>query len=427
MHSSQYERRRFALDILSHSPMVKLAKYADEQGIPNRNFCIEQVQGAEIVVEGTTRVNFCSNDYMGLRHHPKVIEAAKAAIDRYGVGLGSSRLMSGNIPLHYELQERLADWLGRPAALLFTTGYQGNLGVISTLLDRSGDMMIEDGVHASAIDGAGLAGASLRRFERGAIGGLRRLLQKPKSDRARIVMLDAVYSMDGGTCNLDETVAELLDHDDAILIVDEAHSLGLFGPDGAGIVAASENSGRVDFITGTLSKCFGGIGGFVAGDADTLDALMVQCRPLIFTTATLPAALGGALAAIDLMRGDPEGRRAHVRDMAQRLRTGLAEVGADTWRSETQIVPVVLGRPERAGLAAKLVAEAGLCCGLSVWPAVPMNKSMLRLSVNADLAEDQIDYAIEVIAGVLRKLENTSDERSSAPPPPRLAKHALED
>jgi 8-amino-7-oxononanoate synthase len=402
-------RRRAALDLLSTHPLVKLAKYADDHGIPNRNFCIDAVDGARVIVGGRSRINFCSNDYLGLRHHPKVIAGAKAAIDRYGVGLGSSRLMSGNIALHYQLQERIADWLGRPAALLFTTGYQANLGLVSSLLAQSGEMLVEAGVHASAIDGARLAGAAVSSFERGSIVNLREYLRRPRSGPARAVMLDAIYSMDGGRCTLDRVAEELEERSDTVLIVDEAHSLGIVGPDGAGMVAASKSGARVDFITGTLSKCFGVIGGFVAGDADTIDALMVQSRPLIFSTATMPAALGGALAALDLMRGDPEGRRAHVIALSQRLRAGLTAIGADVWRSDSQIVPVVLGRPERAGMAAKLVAEAGLCCGLSVWPAVPLNKSMLRFSVNADQTADQIDYAVEVVAGVLRHLDAGHD------------------
>jgi 8-amino-7-oxononanoate synthase len=389
---------------LMDHPNVALARFAEAQGICARNLCIDDVDGAVVSINGGTHLNFCSNDYLGLRHHPKVIERAKAAIDRYGAGLGSSRLMSGNIPLHYELQERLGAWLGRPATLLLTTGYQANLGLLSSLLAGPGEFISDAGVHASAIDGARMAGAAVRSFRRGSVRGLAEHLARDRNGRTRVVMVDSIYSMDGGLCALDDILEIAEGYDDPLLVVDEAHSLGLAGPDGAGLVAGSNRRARVDFITGTLSKAFGSLGGFIAGDAEALDALSVQCRPLIFSTATSPAALGAALASLDLIQGDPEGRRERVSVLSERLRNGLRSIGADTWKSQSQIVPVVLGRPEAAGLAFKAVAAARVVCGLSIWPAVPAGKSMLRFSVNADLTEAHIDYAVEAVAGALAQV-----------------------
>jgi 8-amino-7-oxononanoate synthase len=401
--------RREAMRLLAEHPNVALAKYAEQNQIHARNLCIDDVDGGEVVIGGRRHLNFCSNDYLGLRHHPKVVEAAKAAIDRFGAGLGSSRLMSGNIPLHYELEHQIADWLGWPAAMLVTTGYQANLGLLSALLSSDGEMIADAGVHASAIDGARMAGASLRSFRRGSITGLSAHLARPSNARCRLVMMDSVYSMDGGLCDVDTIARSLETRDDVLLVVDEAHSLGVFGPDGAGQVAGSELGNRVDFVTGTLSKSLGSVGGFIAGDAETLEALAVQCRPMMFSTASSPGALGAALASLQLIRGDQEGRRAHVMALSQRLRDGLRAVGADTWKSESQIVPVVLGRPEAAGMAYRAMGEAGICCGLSIWPAVPAGRAMLRFSVNADLSENDIDRAIDAVARVLPSLSDPRD------------------
>ncbi len=400
--------RSIATRLLEEHPNVTLARYADAQKIEARNICVENIQGATVSIGGRPRLNFCSNDYLGLRHHPEVIRAAKAAIDRYGAGLGSSRLMSGNIPLHYELEEQLADWLRRPAAMLVTTGYQANLGLLSALLAGSGEMIADAGVHASAIDGGRMAGATVRSFRRGSIDGLSAQLARPSNVRCRVVMADSIYSMDGGVCGIEPIIRALEPHDEVILVVDEAHSLGVMGPQGAGVTVELDSAQRVDFVTGTLSKSLGSLGGFIAGDTDALAALAVQCRPLMFSTASTPAALGAALASLDLIRRDPDGRRERVATLSARLRQGLAQVGADTWKSSSQIVPVVLGRPERAGLAYRLVSDAGICCGLSVWPAVPMGRSLLRFSVNADLSEGDIDYAIEVVGNALIRVDTST-------------------
>lgn len=389
--------------ILAGHPNQRLVEFARQAGIRPYFLKVDAVEGSYIHIDGRRCINLGLNDYLGLRQHPAVKEAAKAAIDRFGTGLASSRLMSGNIGLHEELQQGLADWLGRPAALLFTTGYQANLGIVSALLAAGGECAVDSGVHASALDGARLAGARVRVFRRESPRGLTRILQDA-ADGPRVVIVDSVYSMDGGLCPLDPIAQEAARHRDTITIVDEAHAAGVLGPDGRGLAAGLAVPGAYHFVTGTLSKSFGSLGGFVAGGRDAIEALKVQSRPLMFSTASPPASLAAALAALDLVRTDPEGRRQKVLALADRLRRGLQAIGADTWRSATHIVPVVLRRAELAGLAAQAMLDAGVYCGLSLWPAVPRGMSLIRFSVHADLDETQIDRAIDAVARHVRPM-----------------------
>jgi 8-amino-7-oxononanoate synthase len=389
--------------ILEDHPNHKLVQFAKSAGIRPYFLQIDDVDGAYIRVNGRTCINLGLNDYLGLRRHEAVKSAAKAAIDRFGTSLASSRLMAGNIGLHEELQCGLADWFQRPSALLFTTGYQANLGILSALLAGGGECLVDSGVHASAIDGAKLAGARVRAFRHNTRESITRLLEDD-TDGPKVVVVDSVYSMDGGVCPLSAIADAVKKHPKAILIVDEAHAAGVLGPGGSGLAAGLPQPGCFDFITGTLSKAFGSLGGFVVGECDAIEALKIQSRPLMFSTASTPASLAAALAALQIIRSDPEGRRERVLSLSSRLRSGLQDIGANTWRSTTHIVPVVLKRAEVAGMAAQAMLDAGIYCGLSVWPAVPKGMSLIRFSVNADLSEEHIDRAVDAVAKHVRPL-----------------------
>jgi 8-amino-7-oxononanoate synthase len=349
-------------------------------------------------VDGRPVIMLASNDYLDLRFDPRVKKAAVAAVEQYGVGAAGSRLMAGSVSLHGQLEEALADWTGREDALIFTSGYQANVGVISALLSDGTVALCESAIHASLIDGCVLSGAQVRTFRRQSLAGLRHRLGITQGE-ARAVLVDAVYSMDGDTLRLDE-IAGCLDEcgaEDAVLIVDEAHALGLLGRQGGGLATDSAAGERVDIVTGTLSKSLASCGGFVAGPRDVIAAIRTVARSLIFSTAGVPAALGAALAALRIAQEEPE-RAKRVLGLASRLRDGLSRVGLSTGASDSAIVPIAVGDETQAVIAGQLLFGRGIYAGVAIHPAVPASRAILRFSVTAALSPADIDYCVEAVS-----------------------------
>jgi 8-amino-7-oxononanoate synthase len=372
-----------------------------EKGMTSVFQVTESGDGVAEVISGTRCLNFCSNDYLGLRRDPRMLRAARDAVAEFGTGTASSRLMCGSIPLHRKLEERLADWLGQADALVFATGYDANLGTISALLDKSAVAICDGGVHASIIDGCRLAGAKIRRFRSSEPGQLAGVLRR-FADRDRLVLMESIYSMEGTVLPLDEILQSDIP-DDVGVYLDESHSIGLVGRDGSGMCRQSAYGERVDLIMGTLSKAFASCGGFVAGDADLIRALRVNARSLMFTAGAAPATLGAALCALDIIQDEHE-RRQKIRRLSTSLRDGFVQAGFDVGPARSQIVPVYIGDPWRTAEFAHRLHQIGINAGVAVHPAVPPSKSLLRFCVTARHEDSHIQECIEKVAAVWSEL-----------------------
>jgi len=350
-------------------------------------------RGAEVVMLG-------SNNYLGLTTDPRVKKAAIDAVERYGTGVTGSRLLNGTLPLHTELEELLADWVGLERALVFTTGYTANLGLISTLVQQGDAVFCDSAAHASLVDGARMADGALRAFRHNRPNSLRNGLRHWRSQPASggvLVAVDGIYSMDGDWAPLPEikAVCELYE---ARLLVDEAHALGVVGPSGAGTAAATGI--QADLVMGTFSKSLASCGGFIAGSDDVISFMRLFCRPLLFTASNVPASLGAALAAAKIARAE-DWRREAVLSLAKRLRTGLAELGFYSGGDvESSIVPVHGDDMIGTGVLWRALLDRGVYTNCSLPPAVP--RPMLRTSVMATHTEQQVDHALAAFEEIAR-------------------------
>ncbi len=329
-------------DIFAKCPSRTLDDYraAEELGLNPFYRELSSEIGPTIRYAGSEVIMLGSNNYLGLTTDPRVKKAAMDAVARYGTGVTGSRLLNGTLPLHTELEELLADWVGMEKALVFTTGYTANLGLISTLVQEGDAVFCDSAAHASLVDGARLADGTLRAFFHNRPNSLRRGLRSWRSQPDAggvLVAVDGIYSMEGDWAPLIE-VRDLCDEYEARLLVDEAHALGVVGPHGAGTAAAT--GVRADLIMGTFSKSLASCGGFIAGPVDVIGFLRLFCRPILFTASNVPASLGAALAAAKIARQE-DWRREVVLGLAERLRTGLEELGYNVGGS--------LGELHRAG------------------------------------------------------------------------------
>jgi 8-amino-7-oxononanoate synthase len=369
-----------------------------------------------VEMEGSSRIMLGSNNYLGLTGDERVKQGALDAVNRYGTGLTGSRFLNGTIDLHLELEAELADWLGSEAALVFTTGHQANLGALGTILGPADTVIADKGDHASILDGCILSRAKLRVFRHNRMDSLERALEKAQSDGGGVlVVVDGVFSMEGDVAPLPEIV-ELCARFGARLMVDEAHALGVLGARGAGTSELLGVEDRVDLRMATFSKSLASCGGVIAGPADVIDYLRIQSRPFMFTAASVPAAVGAALAAVRICRS-PEGRElfAQVLDNARYLHSGLSELGfrvveptrlADGTEIVTPVVPVVVGDDWQAGLLWKALYDGGVFVNTALHPAVPPGGALLRTSVMATHDHDTLDRALAVFASVKRSFES---------------------
>lgn len=355
-------------------------------------------RGARLRIDGRDLVNFTSNDYLGLARDPRVTAAAAAAARDHGASVSASRLLCGSTPLHDRLERRLAALKGREAALLYSSGYLANLGVL-TALARPGDAIFSDALnHASIIDGCRLSGARTTVYRHGDADHLAELLAASDAER-RLIVSETVFSMDGDVAPL-AALAALARRHDAALVLDEAHATGVLGPGGEGALARDGIDPRGIVVVGTLSKALASAGGFVAADAAVVDYLVNRSRPFIFNTAPTPASVGAALAALDVVAAEPE-RRARLHALAARLRDGLAAAGHPPSRSETPIVPLLLGDAETALAAERRLREAGALARAIRPPTVPEGTARIRFNLMAIHDEADVDRAL-----------------AAAPPPP---------
>jgi 8-amino-7-oxononanoate synthase len=362
--------------------------------------------GPIVTLGGQQVIMLGSNNYLGLTGDPRVKGAAIAAVEQYGTGCTGSRLMNGTLALHRELEEALADWLQYDACLVFTTGYSVNLGVVSTLVESTDAVFLDSSSHASLIDGARLATGTLRSFRHNQPGSLRQRLrawrEKHPSGGGALVAVDGIYSMEGDAAPV-RAVADVCTENGARLLVDEAHSLGVVGPGGRGIAAAAGVT--PDLVMGTFSKSLASCGGFIAGPQAVIDYLRIACRPLLFTAAGVPAALGAALASLSIARSD-ESLRSTVLTRARELWTGLGELGYSVGPEPIgPIVPVYVGQDWDAGRLWRGLLDRGVYTNCAIPPAVPPGRALLRTSVMASHEPAHIDAALAAFEEIRSTLD----------------------
>jgi 8-amino-7-oxononanoate synthase len=368
-----------------------------------RTVAARAADGVRVDVDGRTVLAFCSNDYLGLARHPQVTEAFVAAARRWGVGSGASHLVSGHCAEHHALEEELAAFVGRPRALLFSTGYMANLAIGATLA-RRGDRVFEDRLnHASLLDAGLASGARFARYRHGDVAGLRRRLAAAGSAARRtLVLTDGVFSMDGDRAPLRELAAACGEHA-ATLAVDDAHGLGVLGPTGGGSV---EESGltlaEVPVLMGTLGKALGTFGAFVAGSAELVETLLQRARTYVYTTALPPAVAAATRAALGLVRSEPE-RRARVLARASDFAAGAGALGLGLQQSSTPIQPLVLGSERAALEASEALLELGLWVPAIRPPTVPTGSSRLRFTFSAAHAADDVARLLEALRTLQRR------------------------
>jgi len=356
---------------------------------------VDGPQGVEVNVDGRVLLSFCSNDYLGLANHPAVVAAFHKGLDEYGAGSGAAHLITGHCRAHHALEEELADFTGRPRALLFSTGYMANLGAMAALVGR-GDRVFEDrSNHASLLDGARLSGARLVRYRHGDAQDLEQHLQSAPAGE-HLVATDGVFSMDGDLAPL-APLAAVAARQAAWLLVDDAHGFGVVGPGGRGTVAqAGLGREQVPVLVGTLGKACGTFGAFVAGDEALIETLIQQARTYIYTTAPPPAVAAATRAALQLVR-DGDWRRAQLELLVRRFRAGAAQLGLQLQDSMTPIQPLLVGTPARAlRLSEALRAQDILVTAIRP-PTVPEGLARLRITLSAAHSEAQVDRLLDVL------------------------------
>jgi 8-amino-7-oxononanoate synthase len=335
-----------------------------------------------------------SNNYLGLATHPKVIEAGIKALKEYGSGLTGSRFLNGNITLHFELENRLAKYVGMDQALVFSSGFGVNLGIISAVANQNDYIFSDEFNHASIVDGIRFAGAIKRKIRHNDMKDLEYHLQSADPNRARFIVTDGVFSMEGDIAKLDKIIA-LANKYHARVMVDDAHSIGVLGPKGNGTAAHFGVTNDIDLIMGTFSKSFGSLGGFIAGEEAIIDYLKHHTRTMIFTAALPPTNVASSMAALELMENEPE-RRVNVLENSKYMRESLKGLGYEVGETETPIIPIIIGKDVKTFYMWKDLLAAGVYTNPIVSPATPPGRALLRTSYMATHTREQLDFCLEM-------------------------------
>jgi len=361
-------------------------------------------QGVRMEYEGREILLFSSNDYLGLASNEKVQEAAKKAIDQFGCGAGASRLVSGTMLLHEELERKIASFKKKESALLFTSGFMANLGILQAVAER-GDIIISDRLnHASLLQGAALSGAKLKRYLHKDMKSLEKILASAQGYKKRIIVTDGLFSMDGDLAPL-PAITDLAQKYDAITMVDDAHGTGVFGENGRGVAEHFGVEDKIDIHMGTLSKGIGSLGGFMAGSSELRELIINKGGSFIYTTAPPPPILAASIAAIDIIQNEPLLRRS-LREKYTFLRKELNRIGFNTMDSESQIIPILIGETSKAMEISKTLMDEGFLVPAIRPPTVPQGQSRLRLSLSAAHSDRDIDDLIAALQRVGKKTGN---------------------
>ncbi len=358
---------------------------------------IESAQDPEVIMGGKRMIMVGSNNYLGLTNHPKVKEAAIEAVRKYGTGCAGSRFLNGTLDIHVKLEEKLARFMRKEAALVFSTGFQVNLGVISALVGKDDLVIIDKMDHASIIDGCRLAFGEVKRYKHNDTTDLERALLD-NNGRGKLVVVDGVFSMEGDIVNLPE-VLSLSEKYNARLMVDDAHGIGVLGRTGRGTAEHFDVEDRVDLLMGTYSKSLASIGGFVAGDRGIINYIKHFARSLIFSASPPPASVASVSAAIDIIENEPE-RIQKLWENTNKMLKGFKEIGFDVGSSQTPIIPVIVGDDEAAFKMVMMLQEEGIFANVAVSPAVPPGKALIRTSYMATHTPEHLEMVLEAFKKV---------------------------
>jgi 8-amino-7-oxononanoate synthase len=394
---------------------IELFKDADQiraQGLYPYFRVIESGQETEVTLNGKRVLMFGSNSYLGLTNHPRIAEAASRAIEKYGSGCAGSRFLNGTLDLHVELESRLAAYTGKEDAILFSTGFQANLGVLSALADRADVLLLDEYDHASIIDGSRLSFSRSIKYRHNNMQDLENKLKLLPANAFKLIVTDGVFSMEGDIANL-PAITRLADEYGAAVMVDDAHALGVIGANGAGTASHFNLTSETDLIMGTFSKSLASLGGFVAGDKAVIDFLKHKARALIFSASMTPASTASVIAALDIIEEEPQ-RIKKLWDNTNHMLLMLQEQGFDTGDTQSPIIPVRIGDNYKTFLFTKALQDKGVFVNPVVSPAVPSESSLIRLSLMATHSFSQIEEAVEkmketaLMLGIELKLKKES-------------------
>jgi 8-amino-7-oxononanoate synthase len=363
---------------------------------------IESDQDTVVRMNGKDVMMFGSNSYLGLTTHPRIKAAASAAIQKYGTGCAGSRFLNGTLDIHIELENRLAAFTGKEVALVYSTGFQVNIGVIPTITHRNDFILIDELDHASIIEATRLSFARVLKFRHNDMESLEQMLKKCTPERIKLIVVDGVFSMDGDIIDLPSVVGLAAKYN-ASVMVDDAHAIGVIGKNGSGTASHFGLTSQVDLIMGTFSKSLASLGGFIAGDADTINYIKHHSRSLIFSASITPASAATALAAMDIMKEEPE-RITYLMDITHYTINKFRELGFDTGKTVTPIIPIHIRDNMKTLKLTRLLLDQGIFVNPVVSPAVKPDAALIRFSLMATHTREQIDVALEQITRLSKEL-----------------------
>jgi 8-amino-7-oxononanoate synthase len=388
----------------------RIAAFQDANAIKEKGLypyfrSIESAQDTEVIIDGKKVLMFGSNSYLGLTNHPKIKEASKAAIQKYGTGCAGSRFLNGTLDIHLELERKLAAYVGKEAAVLFSTGFQVNLGVISCLLDRNDYLILDEYDHASIIDGSRLSFSRSIKYAHNDMDDLRKKLSRLPEDSAKLIVADGIFSMEVDLVKLPEIV-QIAEEFGANIMMDDAHSLGVIGFNGAGVSSHFNLTDKVDLIMGTFSKSLASLGGFIAASEETIEFIKHRARSLMFSASMPPASVASVIAALDIIESEPE-RIDKLWDNTNYAKKLLLDAGFDIGHTDSPIIPVYIRDNEKTFLITNILHKNGIFVNPVVSPAVPSDSSLIRFSLMATHTFAQIDEAIEKMYAAFKEVQIT--------------------
>ncbi|GAA4518714.1 serine palmitoyltransferase [Sphingobacterium thermophilum] len=364
---------------------------------------IQSKQDTEVMIDGKRVLMFGSNSYLGLTTDPRIIKAAQDALAKYGTGCAGSRFLNGTLDIHVELEEKLADYVGKEAAVLFSTGFQSNLGPLSCITGRNDYILLDERNHASIIDGSRLSFSKVIKYAHNDMEDLRAKLSRLPEESFKLIATDGIFSMEGDIVKLPELV-KVAEEFDAAVMCDDAHSLGVIGERGAGTESHFGLKNKVDLIMGTFSKSLASLGGFIAADKDTIEYLKHRARSLMFSASMTPASVASTLKALEIIQSEPE----HIEKLwantnyAKKL---LLDNGFDLGHTESPILPIFVRNNDKTYYVTKALQDNGVFVNPVVAPAVPAEESLIRFSLMATHTFDQIEEAVEKMAKIFKTAE----------------------
>lgn len=364
---------------------------------------ISSAQNTEVMIEGKKVLMLGSNSYLGLTNHPKIKEAAIEAIRKYGSGCAGSPFLNGTLDIHIQLQDELAEFLHKDGVMLFSAGFLANSGVLPCVIGRNDYLIFDDRDHASIMEGKMLTFGKAIKYKHNNMEDLERVLKGIPEDACKLVVTDGVFSMEGDTANIPELV-RLCDKYQATLHVDEAHGLGVFGSEGRGTCEHFGMLDKVEMVMGTFSKSLASVGGFIAADADTINYMKHAVRPYIFTASISPASTASVLAALHIMRSEPE-RQAALWDIQRYAYNSFKQLGFEIGNTSTPIIPIYVRDNDKTFLATRMLLDEGVFISPVVAPAVHSDETLIRVALMATHTKEQIDFGIDKIYSTFKKLE----------------------